>query len=467
MVQVRKLESNVRVDISPDRLSAYVQFVRLEDGFSCTADELRAFLHENGIHYGILPDALAQIAHAPAAFLTKRTLVAQGTSASRGEDGQIRFAIEMDGERGPSEHEDGRVDLKEVVRLLNVRRGQLIAECVAPAEGTPGMTVTGETIPGPRGREAKLKAGKNVVLNAGKTALYAAIDGLVTKTENDRINVFPVYEVNGDVDYRTGNIDFVGTVVVRGNVLTGFKIRAAGDIRIIGGVEGAELESEGSIEITSGIMAAGKGLVKAGRNVRSSFIHDGNVIAGEDVLVHQSIMHSHVRAGRKVVCAGAKGLVVGGTIQAGEYVQARTIGNSMSTATVVEAGVKPELRSELLELRGRVRQLTENLDKTGKALHLLDQMAAAGQLTADKMAMRVKFGSTRKRLTQELEEAKDRMLEIEKSVEETGNARVDVINAVYGGTKIVLVRSTRFVKEPVKRITFQYSEGEIVLSAFQ
>ena len=46
--------------------------------------------------------------------------------------------------------------------------------------------------------------------------MYAALDGLLTKTEKGKINVFPVYEINGDVDYSIGNIDFVGTVVIRG-----------------------------------------------------------------------------------------------------------------------------------------------------------------------------------------------------------------------------------------------------------
>ena len=68
--------------------------------------------------------------------------------------------------------------------------------------------------------------GKNVVCNPEMTIMYAAIDGLFTLTGGETINVFPIYEVNGDVDYHTGNIDFVGTVVIRGNVLTGFRIRA-------------------------------------------------------------------------------------------------------------------------------------------------------------------------------------------------------------------------------------------------
>src|SRR5690606_13235248 len=118
---------------------------------------------------------------------------------------------------------------KEVVRLANVKAGQMIAERVPPEPGVPGIDVTGEPIPPKEGKEVWIKPGKNVVLSPEKTALYAAIDGLVSQSEDERINVFPVYEVNGDVDYRVGNIDFVGTVVIRGNVLTGFRVRTAGD----------------------------------------------------------------------------------------------------------------------------------------------------------------------------------------------------------------------------------------------
>ena len=104
-------------------------------------------------------------------------------------------------------------------------------------------------------------------------------------------------------------------------------------------MEGAELEAEGSIDISGGIIGYNKGYVKAGQDVKSSFIQDGNVIAGASVFVSQSIMHSNIRAVQNIECNGMKGLVVGGILQAGEKVVARTIGNSMSTATVVEVGV--------------------------------------------------------------------------------------------------------------------------------
>ena len=359
---------------------------------NCTASELEQYVKNHGVIYGLQTDALVNIANEPKTYFYSQTVIAQGNPASNGEDGSIRFSYDMKEEQyRPVELESGNIDFKEITQLKNVTRGQLIAERIEAKAGIEGKSVTGEEIACKNGKEAYFKLGKNVVVNPEKTALYAAIDGLITLTDKNKINVFPVFEVNGDVDYSIGNIDFIGTVVIRGNVLTGFKVKAAGDIRVIGGVEGAELESSGSIEVTGGILASNKGYIRAGKNVKSTFIQDGNVSAAEDVLVSQSIMHSHVRAGRNVVCSGTKGLIVGGTIQAGERVIARNIGNTMSTATAIEVGVRPELRGELLELRAQVKALSENLDKTEKALTILDQLASLGQLTQDKLAMRYKI----------------------------------------------------------------------------
>ncbi|MCQ6557892.1 DUF342 domain-containing protein [Paenibacillus mendelii] len=458
------LESCIVIQTSQDKLTAYLQFNVADEQFSCTLNELEAFVRSNGVHFGIDTDVLARIAMQPKLFFYSQTVIAQGDPAVNGQDGQIRFAYNMNEEnRRPTELEDGKVDFKEISQLKNVKRGQLIAEKIPATESKPGKLVTGDIAPGKNGKEAYFKQGKNVVMNPEKTALYAAIDGLITMTDKSKINVFPIYEVNGDVDYNIGNIDFVGTVVIRGNVLTGFRIKASGDIRVIGGVEGAELEAEGSVEVTGGILASNKGYVRAGKNVKSSFIQDGNVSAAEDVLVSQSIMHSHVRAGGKVICIGAKGLIVGGSIQAGEGVSARTIGNTMSTATSIEVGVRPELRAELQELRQQLKTTMGNLDKTEKALVLLDQLAAAGQLSSDKMALRIKLTATKRQAVDEIAASKERMLEIEKSLENTDSAKVDAVSLIYGGTKIVIGRYTRFVKDPTQRVSFRFSEGDIVM----
>ncbi|MED4602708.1 FapA family protein [Paenibacillus validus] len=454
--------------LSDDKLTAYLQFMNCDDKFAVTKEQLDELIKSHHIVHGIDEDKLLAIVRDPKSFFFTKTAIATGQPPAHGQDGQIRLLFDLDGQsKRPLEMEDGKVDYKEVTAINNVRKGQLIAERIPAGKGTDGRAVTGETIFAKDGKEARFKPGKNVVSDPDQLALYAAIDGMVTKTDREKINVFPIFEVNGDVDYNIGNIDFVGSVVIRGSVLPGFRIKAAGDIRITGNVDGADLEAGGSIEITVGILGHNKAIIRAGKRVKCSFIQDATVEAGEEVLVGQSIMHCQIRAGKLVACKGTKGLIVGGMIQAGECVIGRTIGNSMSTATVIEVGVLPELRNELQQLRTNLKTLIENFDKTEKALVLLDQLAAAGQLGPDKVAMRIKLNHTKKQVMEEISSLKERALEIEKSLEDSERAKVEVISSVYSGTKIVLGRYTKFIKDTSQRVKFQLVDGDIAMLPIQ
>lgn len=460
-----ELAKYISIQISDDKLTAYLQFNQDNKQLKFTLEQLEELLKSNGVTYGIHYDKCSEIAREPQRFLYDKSIVATGDEPVQGKDGYINHLFSIDDDSNAPLHLlDGTVDHKQVKDLNNVKKGQLIAEKIEPEEGISGRAVTGEELPAKTGKTVNLRVGKNVVADEDRLKLFAAIDGLVSMTSGSVINIFPVYEVNGDVDYSIGNIDFVGTVVIRGNVLTGFQVRAKGDIRVVGGVEGAELYADGSIEITAGVMGTNKGLIKAGKNVKTSFLQEANIEAGEDVNVTQSIMHSKVRAGNQIICEG-KGLIVGGTIQAGKLVTARTIGNTMSTATVIEVGVQPALRNELIELRKKIGVSTENMGKTEKALVILDQLASAGQLDKNKAELRSRLTITRRETKEQLANFKERMLEIEKSLEETGHAKVEVKGNVYGGTKIVIGRSTRYVKDTVQRAVFKLAEGEIDMSS--
>jgi uncharacterized protein (DUF342 family) len=436
--QTLPLDYYVNVTVANDKLSASIHFTNCDENFKCTKEQLEEILKKNFIIYGINHDVLSRITNNPQEYLLSKTIVATGDTPIDGENGYIKFLYDLSRQsKKPMELEDGTVDYKEVASINNVRKGELIAERVPAKDGIHGKAVTGEVVFAKAGKEDRFKIGKNVVTDAERMFLFAAIDGMVTSTDRDKINVFPIFEVNGDVDYNTGNIDFVGTIVIRGNVRTGFKIKAAGDIRVIGSVEGAELEAAGSIEISAGIIGQNKGLIKAAKNVKTAFIQDGTVIAGEDVLVSQSIMHSTIRSGRDVICQGVKGLIVGGMVQAGEKVVARTIGN--------------------------LRIHVETLDKTDKALNLLDQMAAAGLLSPDKVAMKVKLANSKKQSLEEQNQIKARILEIEKSLEDTEKAKVEATSIMYGGTKIVIGRYTKFIKDPTSKVSLRLIDGDITM----
>jgi uncharacterized protein len=459
-------DPHISVSVSDDKLTGYLQFYNIDENYSVSREHLDIVIAGNGIVFGLDTEMLNNIVRSPKPYLYAKTCIAQGIRPKNGEDGHLEFLLNLGADaKKPVENEDGTVDFKEVISISNVRKGQLIAQRFPSGEGTAGKAVTGEVLPAVNGKEARFKIGKNVVVDAEQNNMYAAIDGMVSRTDRDKINVFPVYEVNGDLDYAIGNINFVGNVVIRGNVCPGFRVKAAGDIRITGFVEAAELEAEGSIEISSGILGQNKAKITAGKDIKSSFIQDAVAVAGMDIIVSQSIMHSTIRAGRNVICRGVRGLIVGGIVQAGEKVTSRIIGNVMSTATVIEVGVKPEHRNEMLQLRAQLKDVIANIEKTDKALNLLDQLASNGTLSSDKIALRIKLHHTKKQAVEEQLEIKERILELEKSLEDSERSKVEVVSSIYGGTKIVIGRYTRFVKDPLGSVYFHMSEGEVIYSA--
>lgn len=227
MIGQYALNQYLSITFSEDKGIAYLQFSKKDENFSCSSTELEAFLHSHNIRYGIKSDVVERISSHPEEFFWSKVPIAAGYPAVHGTDGRVMLTVDLEEDRKPLEKADGKVDYKDLVRLRNVLKGKLIAKIIPAQPGKLGMTVTGDELAFKAGKEAHFKIGKNVLIDNDGTSMYAAIDGLVTLTDNGKINVFPVYEVNGDVDYGTGNIDFVGTVVIRGNVLSGFTVKSA------------------------------------------------------------------------------------------------------------------------------------------------------------------------------------------------------------------------------------------------
>ncbi|OEF98787.1 hypothetical protein BHF68_02910 [Desulfuribacillus alkaliarsenatis] len=453
----------ITIKASRDKLEAYLQIDRTCNDDTVDIEILKKALIKARITHGIEEDVLESISENVAAFKGQSCLIAKGFPAENGVDGYIeliRDDLEQQ-KKAPLVLKDGRVDFYQVKDIPTVMRGEEIARKIPPIEGKPGKDVYGNEIKPKPGKDPRFPVGKNVVVNKEGTSIYALIDGQVAITERGKINVFSLYEVHGDVDFSTGNIDFVGSVLVHGNILTGFSVKANGDVRVKGNIEGANVEAGGSIEIIGGIFGYHKGLVKAKQSLRASFIQNGIVSADNEVLVSDSIMHSKVSAGNNIILDGTKALIVGGVLRAGEEVSAKVIGNSMATPTEIEVGVHPELRTELSEIKDKLKEIATNLEKTEQALELLNKMKAIGKMTEEKEAMREKIEASLKAMKKYKLEGTARIQEIEMKLEDITKARIKVNSVVYPGTKFVVGNQTKFIREETRRSVFYIKDKEI------
>lgn len=429
-------------------------------GEKVTFEEVKNNLNDKGIVHGLKWEVIEEAVNDGTGG--DYVVIAEGIFPEKGKDAQIQLNFERK-EAKPVIKEDGTVDYYNVENVTNVNKGDLLATKIPPEEGTPGTNVYGEEVPPEPPKDKMVKAGKKTVFDEENLVLIADEAGQVTMNEDGMIQVLPVYEVSGDLDLSIGNIDFVGTVVVKGGVKSNLTIRAAGDVEIGKSAENCFIEAEGNVYIRGGIQGKQKGYVKCAGEVTSKFIENAYVEAKGDVRASEAIMHSYVRGKNIYVTQGKRGLLVGGRTVAEEEVHAKTIGSSLATSTTIEVGFAPELRDRIEELREETKKINENMEKTKKAINILEKMKAAqGKLPDDKESMLVRLQRTETHLTEDIKEIEEEKEELEKKLEESQSGKVIVGNLIYPGVKIVIGNAVRNNDEEKKKVTFYLNkEGEI------
>ncbi|MBY6036067.1 FapA family protein [Fictibacillus nanhaiensis] len=257
---------------------------------------------------------------------------------------------------------DEKIDFKRLFTIPTVSIGQLLARKKSATQGIEGISVYGTALPAKKGKELLIKNGDNTVFNPKDFGVYAAANGEVSFRTNC-VHVYPVYKVEGDLSLKTGHIDFVGNVHVTGNVPSGFKINAQGDIRIEGLVEAADIATPGNIVISGGVLGQGKGSIRCGGNFTSLYINQGNVVAGESIEVAQTILHSTCEAGKNIICLSGKGNIAGGSCAAGHLIKANEIGNETYSKTFLYMNAYEADQKGIAEAERKIAELENGLSK--------------------------------------------------------------------------------------------------------
>ncbi|NLU46784.1 MAG: DUF342 domain-containing protein [Syntrophomonadaceae bacterium] len=459
------MNGQVKISFGPGKMQAFIE-VTAPVGYvlPCKREDIFKALKEHEISYGI-DEAVIDKVLEPQNW-NKKFLIAKGQEPVNGSDGKLIYKFPLPHERMVfNEDENGNVDYHERGLIHNVKMGELLVERIPPTEGTPGRDVTNREIPAKKGRDYRLPRGKNTVADQEERNLFAACDGHVTMIDG-KVVVDSVLVITQDIDFATGNIDFVGNIIIHGNITSGFKVYASGDIEIKGLVEAAEVVAGGSIQVRNGIISGAKGIVKAGQNVYAKFIENSTVEAGGDVLVRDSIMQSVIRSGGSVKVTDRRAIIVGGIIQAYNLVESKTLGSQLATQTIVEVGINPHYREEyhnLIKVKTEKKKiydtLNQNLQSIQRSGVSLDSLSDKRRLALIKMLDEFKT------VRQEIASYEERLSFLEGEFEKTQAAKVRVLETVYPGVKISIGQAVYTVNDPIKYAEFIYQDGEVRLTS--
>lgn len=452
--------------IAPGGLSADIRIVPAEGQVpSFNAEAILKAIQDEGITYGVLTDVVEQVARETT--LNTWVTIAKGIEPSVGKDGYVKFHFETERTKVRlKEDASGRVNLRDLNLIQNVKKGDILCELVPPETGASGKTVKGEEILGKMGAHAKLPGGQNVSFSADHTTILSAMDGMVTWADSSII-VDHVYVVD-TVDANVGNIRFNGSVVVNGEVGDGYEIHASEDITIAMSVGRVVLNAGGNITINGGVLGQDVTTIDAGGKIRVRFIQDTpHVKSGANIVVDDYIRNSVVTAVGPIAVKNQNGWIDTSTISSECWIYCPTIGYETSA---VETNLCIGHNPILIQERGRLREdivykISEFL-KLQSSLAKLRALKTMNQMSQQQEALYNKILDTIERLRNTLTMHDTRIGEITENINRVYAGNIYIEGIINENTNINIGVVSKKITSAKARVHFFLNEGEIAESEF-
>jgi len=395
-----------------------------------------------------------------------QVLIAEASLPVNGEDTLFESLVAEAKDSRPTINADGRVDYHEIGQFIVVEAGEQLMRKHPPTPGTNGADVYGKMLPAKPGKNLDFANGlAGVEIDANDKNLLKATTGGQPEIVERGVTVAPVISVK-NVDLETGNIDFVGTVNISGDVVEGMKVFATGDIVVSGMVEGAELNAGGNILIKKGVIGRGElrtekgepgpgaAQLKSGGSIEARFVENAIVQAAENVTVAELVSHSEMSV-QNLVLVGKKGAkkghILGGKTTATMGVQAQVIGSQANVKTIVEVGSRPELHK-------KVRQIQYDLESKDEEKIKLMTLVSRLTLKSDEKskALLERVIATQDELNASAQKLKDEREQLSAQDELTGTAKVAVGKHAFSGAVI-------FVCDKEYKVQDRTEAGEFLL----
>ncbi|MGC8716751.1 MAG: DUF342 domain-containing protein [bacterium] len=451
-------KEKIKLSVSPDKLNAFISIEPLEEGEPpITEKEIRDILEKSRIVYGIKEDAIQQILRLQYA---DKLLIAEGIPPRVGDDGRIEYKVDLGKkELTPRENPNGTVDFREIGYVENVSKGDVLAVKIPPTEGTPGVNVYGEVIPPKKGKDIRLPRGKNTKILEDGLTLVSEIDG-VPLMRDGNISVSSLLEINRDIDFSTGNIDFVGSVLVKGTVRSHFRVKCEGNLEVWEDIENADIDVGGNLIVRRGIYGEIERTITVNGNLIAKIIRNANINVKGDIIVEQGIMDSRVKCGGKIVVTFNKGMISGGEVSAYIGVYSVNLGSSFGTPTAIIVGKDPWESSELEVLIKEKNEFEKRLKDVENNIKYIIGYGREENLPEIRRDQLNKLRELQRLMIEQINLRDLKMEQLRESLySSVRNAKVQATGFVYPGVKIWIGDENYKVDTELKYVYFMY-DGE-------
>jgi uncharacterized protein (DUF342 family) len=447
------------VEIDEDGMTAYI-IVPMKP----LPTDLKELLAERSISFGIDAELLSDLQKQlyDKLKLEPKYRIAKGRHAVHGQPGELILRTKEPEDIIVSSEDLTQVDYKTYKRkmLAMGEKDKPVAMIIQPTKGNDGMDVYGNPIPGYDGEGVDLRLGENVFIEGRK--IISRIDGLIEYKKNSdgtvNFDVSEVYFVNGDVDYTTGNIDFPGSVIVRGVIKAGFEVHALKDV-VADTIRG-NVTTKGDVVAKQGIIGGTqKSIINSGGGVYCKFMQYAKVICKESLTVKKSIVSSEIYSEGSIIVEGSPGAIVGGSLFAVESIEAKIFGSESYVKT--EVALYKSARDVLLlrEVVARRFQISKDLTRIDDYLGANKKSVFTG-FGSEKHDQIAKLIKKREQLRKELLEKNAELKSIQKMLTSPLEGTINVGRAIWPEVRVSIAGKFILLKNERGKGEYYYDKAE-------
>lgn len=446
---VPDLDAQINVHLSQNQMVAWIIiYPPIGQGQDFSKETLAQTLKQFKVSFGLDTELLESLPTLENRYFCILP-IARGVYPIDGVDGEVIDHFPRVIEHEVVVDEFNQVDYTSLNLVHNVEEGDVICDIKPETPGVDGKTVTGSVLQAHNGVKPQIPQGRNTTLSEDGTKLLASCTGHVEFSVRS-FQVRAVLDVPGNVDYSIGNINFLGDVHVRGDITSGFTVRAAGNIQVDGVVEAATVEAGGNLVVACGVTGQDRAIIRAHQRIYSKYLENCYAYAREEIQT-DCIINCNVYSDTNVIVRSGRGTIIGGTIRAAREISATIVGskNEMSTTLILgglpcEAFEREQLLDELSQIESTLAKLEPKPDSPIKKTQLSEQRL---KLYVAKMKLK-KFDQDFEAINAQFEEADSRRI---------------ICTSIHPGTTVTIDTQTIQLEHMERNCIIHLSHGSIKL----
>ncbi|MCH5185468.1 MAG: DUF342 domain-containing protein [Oscillospiraceae bacterium] len=452
------MTGTVEVIVTDDKMNAGIIFYECDEDDEekekkiIDFDTVMNVLKKNKIVFGINEDVIKKAIEDNSYY--EYLAVAKGKQPVDGIDAEIEYKVNLETSMKPKLNENGNVDYRNVDNFISVKQGEVLAVYIPLVKAINGSDVFGHTLRGKEARNKRIPAGTNTEILSDKVTLVSKIDGLV-QLINDKIFVFPLLTIEGDVDTSVGNVDFIGAVRVYGNVCSGMRIKAVGSVSVGGMVEAAEIYAGGDVIINGGIKGMEKAVISSGGSLVSKYIESAVVRAKADITTN-AVIQANIQTDGKIIVIGTNGSIIGGLVKSMQAIICKKLGSRSYIPTTAEICVPPVTKDDMAELKESIAANKSLLSQLNKTLYSGIRTSTDSQKKAYKemkqKALDVEY---------EISVLEEKYERCKNALKSNLNASISIVEYVYPDVTVIINGTEQKLVDRSREITFFAKNGNM------